>query len=332
MAISKILVSQPAPSADKKSPFDILGDRFGIKVDFRPFIAVEGVCVKEFISQRVKILDHSAVIFTSRALIDHFFRLVQLSRITIPDSMKYFCISEAVALYLQKYIVYRKRKIFFATGSSNSLMELILKYNGERYFLPLSEPYKPELPSALEYAGLNHSKAIISHTVCRDLSDIEPNGYDIIALYSPIEVQNFRAAFLERGYTGKLAVFGDATAKAALKEEFTIDVMAPSPKYPSMASALSAYAKAEKAGEDLSVFSVESLSDEAQKELLKMAEKRRLRNKKVASKTTAPSTCSSSRTTSSRSATPRSVSAAVCTKTLVKSKSTAASAKKTTIK
>ncbi len=331
MTNSRILISQPAPAVDKKSPFSVLTERYSIDVDFKPLITVERISVQDFISQRVKILEHTAVIFTSRALIDHFFRLVADARVSIPDTMKYFCISEAVALYLQKYIVYRKRKVFFAAGSVNSLMELILKYSKEKYFLPLSSPYKPELPSAMEYAAIPHSKAVISNTVCRDTSDIDPTIYSIIALYSPIEVNNFKSAFLDRGFTGQLAVFGEATAKAALAQELTIDIMAPNPKYPSMVAALEAYAKAKAKGGDLSEFSVDSLSSEADKELLKMAEKRRVKNNKVAARTAAGSTGTKSRyparTTSAR---PQSAASSTKKSILTKESSSSESTKKET--
>lgn len=272
---------------------------------------MQGVDVQEFISQRVKILDHTAVVFTSRALIDNFFRLVADLRLTIPDSMKYYCISEAIALYLQKYIVYRKRKISFAAGSVTSLMELILKHNAEKYFLPLSEPFKPELPSAMECAALQFSKAILSHTVCKDTAEVDGSKYDVVAIYSPIEIQAYRE-LLSKGYEGKLAVFGEATAKAALAEGLDIDMMAPTKKFPSMAAAITAYCAAEAEGGNLEEFKVSALSEDSHSELIKMAEKRRVRNRKVA--LASPSTIKVKST--SRSATPRSVSSAA-TKILV---------------
>lgn len=319
MAVTRILISQPTPSVDKKSPFSCLLDRFSVSVDFRPFISVEGATLKEFISQRVTIVDHTAVIFTSRLLIDNFFRLVGETRVTIPDTMKYFCISEAIALYLQKYIVYRKRKIFVALGTVNSLMEMVLKHNTERYFVPLSEPHKPEIPMAMERASLSHTLVILSHTCCNDLSDIDASIYDIVALYSPSEVKNFKKAFVEGGYKGRLAAFGEATTRAALAEGIAVDMMAPTPEYPSMVSVISAYCKAEHSGGDLSVFAVENVNDDAQSELMKMAEKRKRRVRKEALSTT---TVSRMRTStmrgSSRSVSPRAISS-ITTKTIVKS-------------
>ncbi len=311
MSIKKILVSQPTPSADKKSPFSLLTEKYSVAVDFQQFIAVEGVGLQEFISQRVSILDHNAVIFTSRSLIDNFFRLVASSRLTIPDTMKYFCISEAVALYLQKYIVYRKRKVFFATGSVTSLMDMILKHNSHKFLLPLSEPYKPELPMAMSCAVLNYSTVILSHTVSRDLSGVCPSDYDMVALYSPQEVKNFAEVFVGEGYSGRLALFGEATVKAALALGLRVDLMAPTQQCPSMTAAISAYCKAESEGADLSEFRVESLGDETQNELLKMAVKRKCRTKKVE-----PVIKSKS---SSKSATP--LSSAAAKKTLEATKS-----------
>lgn len=308
MAIQRILISQPTPSSEQKSPFAPLKDKFNLSIDFFPLIEVKGVELQEFISQRIKILDHTAVVFTSRTLIDNFFRLVGESRLTIPDSMKYYCISEAVALYLQKYIVYRKRKISFATGSVTSLMELILKHNTEKYFLPLSEPFKPELPMAMERAQLHVSKAVLSHTVGKDVEGVEASQYDIIAMYSPIEVKSY-AALKKNGFKGRLAVFGEATAKAALDSGISVDIMAPSRKYPSMAAAISAYCLAVNNNEDLSGFGVTSLGNESQSELLKMADKRRTRQRKVVD-TPASSVSTIKVKSSSRSATPRSVASA----------------------
>lgn len=281
MSISRILISQPQPSSDK-SPFAELIASSDIKVIFRPFIAVEGISVKEFISQRVKILDHTAVIFTSRSLIDNFFRIVGESRVVIPDTMKYFCISESIALYLQKYIIYRKRKIFFADGSLTSLVENVLKHSSERYLVPLSEPHKPEIPLAMERAALVHTNVILSHTRCADLSDVNPADFDIVALYSPAEVKNFRASFLERGYAGKLAVFGQSTARAVLEAGIKVDIMAPQPGLPSMTMALAAFVEAQIEGKATDSFGVNEVEPDDNTELMKMADRRRPRSRKVA--------------------------------------------------
>lgn len=280
MTINKLLISQPQPSSDK-SPFAPLTSLENITIDFRPFMSVVGVSLKEFISQRVKILDHSAVIFTSRTLIDNFFRLVAESRLTVPDTMKYFCISEAIANYMQKYIVYRKRKIFFGEGSITSLIEVILKHPTETFLLPLSEPHKPEIPLALSSAALRHTKVIFSHAVCTDLSDVDPNLYDIVALYSPSEVEGFRKQFLDRGYKGRLAVFGPAVARTALSQGLKVDIMTPTDAYPSMTAALMAFIEAAKEGEDLQHFAVEDLPETNHDELIKLAERRKPRLRKI---------------------------------------------------
>ncbi len=313
MSISRILISQPAPSSEQKSPFAQLKDSCGVDVDFRSFISVQGVTIQEYISQRVNVLSCTAVIFTSRLLIDNFFRLMGESRVVVPDTMKYFCISEAIALYLQKYIVYRKRKIFHPAQGANvtALMDLILKHNSENYFLPLSQPYKPELPMAMECAALKFNKVVLANTVFQELDDLDVAHYDIVALYSPMEVQNFKSSFIARGYNGRLAVFGEATARAALAEGYKVDIMAPTDKFQSMAAVIGAYCLAEKKGEDLTSFGVETLSDDSQNELYRMAEKRKVKSKKTITNTIVKNKVFS------RSATPRSVSIAA-SKTVVK--------------
>lgn len=275
-----LLISQPQPSSDR-SPFAELVGAHNAQIDFRPFITVEGVSLKEFIAQRVKILDHSAIIFTSRTLIDNFFRLVGESRLVVPDSMKYFCISESIANYLQKYIVYRKRKIFFGEGSITSLLEVILKHGTENFLLPLSEPHKPEIPLALSRAALKHTKVIFSHARCSDLSDIDPNAYDIVALYSPTEIEAYERQILDRGYKGRLAVFGTSVVRAVMERGIKLDIMAPTDKYPSMSAALAAYIESEKRGEDLSVFAPCELPKSNQDEIIKLAERRRPRARKL---------------------------------------------------
>ena len=278
--VSRLLISQPTPASDK-SPFADLVGAHGTVVDFRPLISVKGVSLKEFIAQRVKILDHTAVVFTSRTLVDNFFRLVGESRLSVPDTMKYFCVSESIANYLQKYIVYRKRKIFYAENSSvTALLELILKHASETFLLPLSEPYQPEVPLAMERASLKFSKAIFSRAECTDLSDLDPNAYGLVALYTPAEVESFQKQLLDRGYTGRLAVFGGAVARAAMERGLKVDVLAPTAQYPSMSSALSAYIDALEKGESVEGFAPSECPKSNQEELLRMAERRRVRTRK----------------------------------------------------
>lgn len=171
MRIKTILVSQPKPQTEKSPYFD-LAEKYNLKIDFRPFIQVEGVSTKEFRQERINILDHTAVIFTSRTAIDHFFRVCEELRITVPDDMKYFCISESTAFYLQKYIVYRKRKIFFGEKRFEELMDIIVKHKSEKFLIPLSDIHKQSIPALLDKNKIKYTKAILYRTVSSDLSDL----------------------------------------------------------------------------------------------------------------------------------------------------------------
>jgi uroporphyrinogen-III synthase len=205
-----------------------------------PLIRVEGVSLKEFRAQRTEILEHSTMIFSSRTTIDSFFRICEEARITVPESMKYICNTEAVALYLQKYIVYRKRKISFADGTFNSLLELIVKHKDEKFILALTEPFKPELPDALAKLKLKVSPVVFARTVSADLKSVDPAGYDIIALYSPNDVK----ALIENFGVEKLpvvATFGEATLRAAKEAGLKVKASAPTPEAPSMVKALDIY-------------------------------------------------------------------------------------------
>lgn len=237
LKIKRVLVSQPIPAAVEKSPFYELTQKYGIEIDYRPFIRVEGVSAKEFRSQRIEILDHTAIVFTSRTTVDNFFRICEESRITIPETMKYLCYTEAVALYLQKYIVYRKRKISFADGTFTGLMELILKHRDESILLTLSEPHKAEIPDTLEKLKIGFHAAVLARTVGADLSDISPADYQLIVLYSPMEVKTLIEQFPGAAYP-MLAAFGDGTTRKAIENDLTVNVMAPTPEVPSMAKAL----------------------------------------------------------------------------------------------
>ena len=187
--IKSLLVSQPAPGVIEKSPFFELVQKHNLTVDYVPFIRTEGVSVKEFRAQRVDILAHTAVIFVSRTTVDHFFRICEEARITVPETMKYFCYTEAIAFYLQKYIIYRKRKISFADGTFTGLMELILKHKDEKLLLALTEPHKSEIPETLEKLKVKFDRAIFAHTVSTDLSGVNMSRYGMVVLYSPPEVK-----------------------------------------------------------------------------------------------------------------------------------------------
>ena len=240
MKVSKILVSQPRPAVIEKSPFYEFSQKNELNIDYKPLIRVVGVSLKEFRAQRTEILDHTTMIFSSRTTIDSFFRICEEARITVPETMKYICNTEAVALYLQKYIVYRKRKISFADGTFNSLLELIVKHKDEKFILALTEPFKPELPDALEKLKLKVSPVVFARTVSAELADLKPEEYDIIALYSPNDVK----ALVDNFDVEKLpvvATFGDATLRAAKEAGLKVKASAPSPEAPSMVKALDIY-------------------------------------------------------------------------------------------
>lgn len=243
MKIKKILVSQPKPSS-AKSPYFDFAERNNVRVDFRPFIQVEGVSAKEYRQTRINILDHTAVILTSRTAIDHFFRICNDLRITVPDSFKYFCVSEATAFYLQKYIVYRKRKIFYGNGKFSELAEILKKHMDEKYLVPLSHIHKPEIPQLLDEIKIDYTKAILYKTVSSDLSDLKDVNYDILVFYSPSGIKSLLQNFpdFEQNET-RIASFGPSTAQAVKQAGLRLDIQAPSSQAPSMTMALEQYIK-----------------------------------------------------------------------------------------
>lgn len=244
MKVKSVLVSQPKPSSEKSPYFD-LAERYGLKIDFRPFIKVDPVSAKEFRQQKISILDYSAVIFTARTAIDHFFRLCEEMRITIPETMKYFCVTEQVALYLQKYIVYRKRKVFHAPdGKLDGLMTLVQKHATERFIVPVSDVHKDDLLSRLDEKSIQYSKAIMYCTVSNDFGPDEPFDYDMVVFFSPSGVQSLLKNFPNFDQKEmKIASFGSATAKTVRDSGLRLDVEAPSPEYPSMTAAIDAFLK-----------------------------------------------------------------------------------------
>ena len=236
--IRKILVSQPQPE-NNKSPYFDLASKHNLKIDFRPFIHVEGVSAREFRQDKVDLGAHSAVIFTSKTSIDHYFRIAEETRTNIPDTMKYFCISEATAYYLQKYIVYRKRKIFFGNGQITDLIETMYKHKDEKFLLPLSAAHKEEIPVLLKKHSFNFSKAVLYRTECSDLSDLADVNYDILVFYSPSGIKSLFQNFPDfKQNNTKIASFGAKTAKAAEEAGLRLDIMAPQPQAPSMTMAL----------------------------------------------------------------------------------------------
>lgn len=243
MKIKSILVTQPEPTA-LKSPYSELAESTSVKIDFRPFIQVEGVTAKEFRQTRIHINDFSAIIFNSRTAIDHFFRLAQELRVAIPDTMKYFCISESVAFYLQKYIVYRKRKIFHANGALPDLADIMKKHKEEQYLVPLSDIHSQEIPRLLDKGGFKYTTAVLYRTVSSDLQDLKDINYDILVFFSPSGIKSLFTNFPDfKQNDTKIACFGSTTAQAVREAGLVADIEAPTPEAPSMTMALEQYIK-----------------------------------------------------------------------------------------
>ncbi|MDA0194749.1 MAG: uroporphyrinogen-III synthase [Bacteroidetes bacterium] len=241
--VSKILVSQPEPS-DENSPYTKLAKKYNLKIDFRPFITVEAINIKEFRQQKVDILKHTAVIFTSRNAVDHFFRLAIDSKIEIPTDMKYFCISDQTSNYLQKYIVIRKRKIFTGERTANDLMEVLKKHKDEKYIFPCSNIRKNDIPDFLKENNIDHSEVVIYKTVASDLSDLTEVNYDVIAFFSPSGINSLFVNFPDFVQNNtRIAAFGPTTAKAVRDAGLILDIEAPLPNAPSMTGALEYYVK-----------------------------------------------------------------------------------------
>ena len=260
MKIKNILISQPAPATLERSPFQEIAAKYNVSLDFHPFIKVERVSVKEFRSQRVDILDHTAVIFTNRSSVDHFFQICEETRVSIPETMKYFCVTEAIALYLQKYIVYRKRKIFFGKATFADLIDQIMKHSGEKFFLPLPDPHKPEIPETLDKLKVKYTKVIMSRTVSADVSSVNLDNYDIVVFYSPIEISTLKSVKPETKCNLKIATFGNGTAVAAVDSGYKVSVIAPTPDCPSMVNALDKFIKKYNAGEKIEDVVIEKKS------------------------------------------------------------------------
>lgn len=238
MKIKNILVSQPQPSSDKDPYFEI-AENHNVKIEFRQFIHVESVPTKEFRKQRVSFLDFTAVVFTSKTAIDNYFRIAGDMRITIPDTMKYFCTSESIAHYLQKYIVFRKRKIFYGKGRFVDIMELLDKHKGEKYLVPLSDQHKKEIPELLGKFKVNHKICILYNTVSSDLTDLSIINYDVLVFFSPSGIKSLFKNFPNfKQDEIKICSFGNSTAQAVKDAGLRLDLQAPLPEAPSMTMAL----------------------------------------------------------------------------------------------
>ncbi len=243
MKVKTILVSQPAPKTETSPYFD-LAEKQKVKIDFRSFIHVEGIDGKEVRSQKIDLNNYTAIILTSRNAVDHFFRIAEEMRFTVPDSMKYFCQSEAVAYYLQKYVVYRKRKIYVGTRTFPELTKLIKKHKDEKFLLPSSDKLKPLIPEELDKLGVDWKRADLYRTVVSDLSDLEDVFYDILVFFSPSGIESLFENFpgFKQNET-RIAVFGNTTIKAVEDRGLRVDIAAPTPETPSMTMALDKYIK-----------------------------------------------------------------------------------------
>jgi uroporphyrinogen-III synthase len=242
--VKTILISQPKPENDK-NPYYELSKKYNLIETFRQFIKIEGIPVKDFRSQRIDILEHKAVILTSRMAVDHYFRMCNEMRVTVPESMKYFCINEATAYYLQKYIQYRKRKIFFGHQTIQDLVDVIRKNREEKFLLPAADVHKEQICEFLDAINIKYTKAVMYRTVSADLSDIKNlNEFDILAFFTPAGINSLKQNFpnFKQGNT-RIACFGAAAANTLKKHGYRLDIYAPNPKNPSMSGALDEYIK-----------------------------------------------------------------------------------------
>jgi uroporphyrinogen-III synthase len=244
LKIKKILVSQPKPASEKSPYFDIAA-KYGVVIDFRPFIKVECISTREFRQQKVVILDHTAVIFTSRHAIDHFFHLCNDLRISVPETMKYFCVTEAVALYTQKYVQYRKRKIFFGnTGKIEDLLPSILKHKVEKYLIPISDVHNNDIKSMLSKYDIQYTETVMYRTISNEFGKDEKFDYDMLVFFSPAGVASLKKNFPDFDQKNiKIGTFGLTTAQAVRDAGFRLDLEAPNLIAPSMTAALDIFIK-----------------------------------------------------------------------------------------
>lgn len=241
--VSTLLITQASP-AEENNPYAQLAKKYNLKIDFRPFIEVQRVPLKDFRKQKINILEHSAIIFTSRHAIDHFFGTCSELKIEMPAEMKYFCVTEQTANYLQKYIVIRKRKIFSGGKTASDLCEVLKKHKTENYLFPCSNIRTPEIPDFLTKNNIPFKEAIMYQTVSADLSDLANVNYDVIAFFSPSGIESLKVNFPDfKQNNTRLAAFGTTTAKAILDSGYEVNILAPAPNAPSMTGALELYVK-----------------------------------------------------------------------------------------
>ena len=240
MKIKSILVSQPAPN--ESSPYLEIARKEKIRIDFKPFIHVEGVEAKDLRTQKIDLAQYTGIIFTSKNAIDHYFRLAEEMRFAVPDAMRYICQSEAIANYLQKHIVYRKRKIAFGERTFADLLPLFKKFPSEKYILPASDVVSPDIQSVLDASGIDWTKATMYKTVSSDLSEINIEEYDMLVFFSRQGIKSLSENFGQfKQEKVKIAVFGATTEQAAKDAGWRVDVMAPSKESPSMTMAIEKY-------------------------------------------------------------------------------------------
>ena len=243
MSIKTILVSQPEP-ASNSNPYLALAEKYNLQVDFRPFIHVESVDIMEFRNQKVDFSDYTAVILTSKTAIDNYFKIAEEVRFEVPREMKYFCISQAVALYLQKYVTYRKRKIFHGKQTIDELIDSIKKHKDEKFLLPSSNILRDNIPSTLDKANINYKKVVLYKTVASDLSDLEDVYYDILVFFSPTDIESLFKNFPDfKQNKTIIAAFGPTTANAIIANNLRLDIHAPQPSFPSMSMAIEQFIK-----------------------------------------------------------------------------------------
>ena len=244
LKVKSILVTQPKPETEKSPYFD-LAKKYNLKIDFRPFIELESIHAIEFRKNRIPILDYSNVILTSRNAVDHFFRLCKEMRVTVPESMKYFCVSESTAYYLQKYVIYRKRKIFFGKQTIGDLIDVIKKYGeGQKMLVPCTDIHKQEIFDELDTHKIEYKKAVMYKTVASDLSDLANVNYDVLVFFSPSGIKSLFKNFPKfKQNNTRIAAFGPTTAQAVIDAGLHLDIQAPIPAAPSMTMALEQYIK-----------------------------------------------------------------------------------------
>lgn len=243
LKVKSVLVSQPKPETEKSPYFD-LSTNCKVKIDFRPFIHIEAVSSKDFRSQRITFTEFDSIVFTSKNAIDYFFAVAEETRFNVPETMKYFCISDAISFYLQKYVLYRKRKVFTGKQTFEELLPVIKKHKEGNFLVPCSDIISPNIPTSLEKENINFKTVILYRTVCSDLSDLKNVNYDVLAFFSPSGIKSLFQNFPDfKQNETRIAVFGSTTCKAAEEAGLRVDICAPQPEAPSMTKALELYIK-----------------------------------------------------------------------------------------